>query len=126
MARGGQERSGGQQETKVGAGAAALQFVDSVKLARRGDSESLAEELVTGPARGHPPIPHVRTRSLLDGLEWRLDVGPGLATAAERNLPRRHPRRPPRAHGRPSRLPRGPAMTTGFTNVLPSPTSVTP
>lgn len=70
----------------MGAGAAALQFVDSVKLARRGDSESLAEELVTAPARGHPPIHHVRTRSLLDELEWRLDVGPGLTTAAERNL----------------------------------------
>ena len=53
---------------------------------RSGDNESLAEELETVPARGHPPIRHVRTRSLLDELEWRLDVGPGLTTAAERNF----------------------------------------
>lgn len=51
-----------------------------------GDSESLAEELVTVPARGHPPIHHVRTRSLLDELDWRLDMGSGLTTAAERKF----------------------------------------
>jgi hypothetical protein len=51
-----------------------------------GDGESLAEELVTVPARGHPPIRHVRTRSLLDELEWRLDMGPRLTTAAERKF----------------------------------------
>jgi hypothetical protein len=41
---------------------------------------------VTVQGRGHPPIRHVRTRSLLDELDWRLDVGPGLTTAAERKF----------------------------------------
>jgi hypothetical protein len=47
---------------------------------------SLAEELVTVPGHGHPPIRHVRTRSLLDELDWRLDIGPGLTAAAERKF----------------------------------------
>jgi hypothetical protein len=51
-----------------------------------GDEESLAEELVTVPGHGHPPIRHVRTRSLLDELDWRLDMGPGLTAAAERKF----------------------------------------
>jgi hypothetical protein len=41
---------------------------------------------VTVPGRGHPPIRHVRTRSLLDELAWRLDMGPGLTAAAERKF----------------------------------------
>jgi hypothetical protein len=52
-----------------------------------GDDESLGpEELVTVPGHGHPPIRHVRTRSLLDELDWRLDMGPGLTAAAERKF----------------------------------------
>jgi hypothetical protein len=50
------------------------------------DEESLAEEPVTVTGHGHPPIRHVRTRSLLDELDWRLDRGPGLTTAAERKF----------------------------------------
>jgi hypothetical protein len=41
---------------------------------------------VTVPAHGHPPIRHVRTRSLLDEIDWRLDMGSRLTTAAERKL----------------------------------------
>ena len=66
----------GSSKTKVGAAAAALALVD----------ESLAEELVTVPAHGHRPIRHVRTRSLLDELDWRLDRRPGLTTVAERKI----------------------------------------
>jgi hypothetical protein len=51
-----------------------------------GDDESLAQELVPVPGRGHLPIRHVRTRSLLDELDWRLDIGPGRTTAAERKF----------------------------------------
>jgi hypothetical protein len=50
------------------------------------DEEFLAERLATIPARGHPAIRHVRTRSLLDELDWRLDMGSGLTTAAERKF----------------------------------------
>jgi hypothetical protein len=63
----------GSRTTKVGAAAAAL-------------AASLAEDLVTVPGHGHPPIRHVRTRSLLDELDWRLDMGPGLTAAAERKF----------------------------------------
>jgi hypothetical protein len=41
---------------------------------------------VTVQGRGHPPIRHVRTRSLLDELDWRLDMGPGLTVGAERKF----------------------------------------
>ena len=51
-----------------------------------GDEESQAEEPVTVPGHGHPPIRHVRTRSLLDELDWRLNMGPGLTAAAERKF----------------------------------------
>ena len=66
----------GSRKTKVGAAAAALALVD----------ESLAEEIVTVPRHGHTPIRHVRTRSLLDELDWRLEMGPGLIDAAERKF----------------------------------------
>jgi|Tabmets5t2r1_1033131.scaffolds.fasta_scaffold01533_6 hypothetical protein len=78
----------GSRKTQVGAAAAALRLVaGGVKGARSGDDdESLAGELMTLPGRGHPPIRHVRTRSLLDELDWRLDMGPGLTSAAERKF----------------------------------------
>lgn len=41
---------------------------------------------MTVPGLGHPPIRHVRTRSLLDELDWRLEMGPGLTAAAERKF----------------------------------------
>jgi hypothetical protein len=77
----------GSRKTKVGQAAALALVGGGVKAAgrSRGD-ESLAEELVTVPAHGHPPIRHVRTRSLLDELDWRLDVIPGLTTVAEREF----------------------------------------
>ena len=78
----------GSMKTKVGQAAAlALAGGGGVKAAgrSRGD-DSLAEELVTVPAHGHPPIRHVRTRSLLDEIEWRLDMGSRLTAAAERKL----------------------------------------
>ena len=78
----------GSMETQVGQAAAPRSsVVGGVKAAgrSRGD-ESLAEELVTVPAHGHPPIRHVRTRSLLDEIDWRLDMGSRLTTVAERKL----------------------------------------
>jgi hypothetical protein len=77
----------GSGKTKVGQAAALALVGGGVKAAgrSRGD-ESLAEELVTVPGRGHPPIRHVRTRSLLDEIDWRLDMGSRLTAAAERKL----------------------------------------
>jgi hypothetical protein len=67
------------RKSKAGAAAAALPLI-------AGGVKPGPEKLVTVPGRGHPPIRHVRTRSLLDELDWRLDMGPGLTAAAERKF----------------------------------------